>query len=201
MALNVFNKITSLFYKLKTCFFYRFFFGAIGKGSCIRKPLFINKAKKIFIGKGFFIREQARLEVVGDGEISIGDFVSIEQNFHIISARKVTVGNYVVVSFDVMVTDIDHDYREVGVRILEQKNSIGITEIGDFCFIGAGAKIQAGTILGKQCVVGANAVIRGSFPDYCVIVGIPGRIIKRFNIKTNQWEKTNERGEFINDLQ
>ncbi|APS32199.1 hypothetical protein NC16_06470 [Pectobacterium brasiliense] len=185
---------------MKTQFFYSFFFGSIGKGSCIRNPLFIKNIHNVFIGDGFFIRDHARIEVVGDGRILFGNFVSIEQNFHITSGGEISVGNYVVISFGAMITDIDHNYKEINLRVLEQGNIVEKTKIGDYCFIGAGAKIQAGTILGKQCIVGANSVVRGSFPDYCVIVGMPGRIIKRLNIKTNQWEKTNEKGEFINDL-
>ena len=52
-----------------------------------------------------------------------------------------------------------------------------------------GACIQAGTVLGKQCVVGANAVVRGTYPDYCVIVGVPARVIKKYNPETGKWEK------------
>ncbi|WP_248464284.1 acyltransferase [Pectobacterium versatile] len=201
MIIMFYERLINLFYKIKTRFFYSIFFGSIGKRSCIKNPLFIKNVHNVFIGDNFFIRDHARIEVVGDGRISFGDSVSIEQGFHITSGYEIIIGNSVVISFGAMITDIDHNYKEINLRVLEQRNILRKTEIGDFCFIGAGVKIQAGTILGKQCVVGANAVIRGSFPDYCVIVGIPGRIIKRFNIKTNQWEKTNERGEFINDLQ
>lgn len=63
------------------------------------------------------------------------------------------------------------------------------TKIGENCFIGIGVAIQAGTILGKQCVVGSNSVVRGEFPDYCVIVGAPARIVKKYNFETQRWEK------------
>lgn len=54
-----------------------------------------------------------------------------------------------------------------------------------------------GTILGEQCIVGANAVVRGIFPDYCVIVGVPAKIIKRYNPSTKSWQKTNSKGIFV----
>ena len=57
--------------------------------------------------------------------------------------------------------------------------------------------IQAGTILGKQCIVGANSVVRGTFPDYCVIVGAPARIVKRYDEPSKQWRKTDSKGKFI----
>lgn len=62
------------------------------------------------------------------------------------------------------------------------------------------AVIQAGTILGKQCIVGSNAVVRGHFPDYCVIVGVPARIVKRYDDKSGVWKKTNNKGEFLDEI-
>ena len=63
------------------------------------------------------------------------------------------------------------------------------TTIGENCFIGMGAAIMPGTVLGKQCVVGANSVVKGTFPDYCVIVGSPAKIVKKYNQHTQIWEK------------
>jgi tetrahydrodipicolinate N-succinyltransferase len=52
--------------------------------------------------------------------------------------------------------------------VLYQPITMRKTSIGPNCFIGAGAKILAGTTLGRKCVVGANAVVRGDFPDFSV---------------------------------
>ena len=88
-----------------------------------------------------------------------------------------------------MIQDVDHGYEEIGIDVLHQELSQKETIIGENCFIGAGAKILAGSKLGKQCVVGANSVIKGNYPDYCVIVGAPGRIVKRYNESEKQWHK------------
>ena len=29
------------------------------------------------------------------------------------------------------------------------------------------------------------------YPDYCVIVGAPGKIVKRYDVKIKEWKKTN----------
>ena len=63
------------------------------------------------------------------------------------------------------------------------------TAIGENCFIGYGAVIMPGTVLGRQCIVGANSVVKGVYPDYCVIAGVPARIIRRYNFQTEEWEK------------
>ena len=56
---------------------------------------------------------------------------------------------------------------------------------------------MAGTTLGKQCIVGANSVVKGNYPDYCVIVGAPAKIVKKYNMERCIWQKTNEFGRFI----
>lgn len=51
--------------------------------------------------------------------------------------------------------------------------------------MGYGVAIQAGTHLGKHCVVGTHSVVKGNFPDYCVLVGCPARVIKNITFKTD----------------
>ena len=51
--------------------------------------------------------------------------------------------------------------------------------------------ILPGTMLGKHCVVGANSVVRGVFPDYCVIVGTPAIKVKHFDFELNKWIRDN----------
>ena len=83
-----------------------------------------------------------------------------------------------------------HNCR-VGNNVLIENipNYIANYRIGENCFIGMGAAIMPGTVLGKQCVVGANSVVKGTFPDCCVIVGSPAKIVKKYNQQTQIWEK------------
>ena len=191
------NKISSVWHSIRTRCWYAFFFQKIGRGTILRNPLFIANPKRICIGDNVFIRDNARLEVVGNGSITIGDDSSFEQGFHITGGGDLSIGNNVTVSFGAWVTDIDHEYQEIGVNILRQPLLIRPTRIGDNCFLGAGAKIQAGTILGTQCIVGSNAVVRGTFPDYCVLAGVPARVIKRYDQDSRRWEKTHADGTFL----
>ena len=61
--------------------------------------------------------------------------------------------------------------------------------IEDNCFIGYGAVILAGTHLGKHCVVGANSVVRGNFPDNTLLAGSPARVLKKFETENKNWIK------------
>ncbi len=45
-------------------------------------------------------------------------------------------------------------------------------------FIGLGAAVLPGIRIGKHAVIGANAVVRQDVPDYAVVAGNPGRVLK-----------------------
>lgn len=178
---------------------YKLFFGQIKFPSYIGKPVMLFGTRKIFVGKYVRIFPNVRLETHGrEARIEIQDDVAIGQNVHITSSSNLVIGKSSTILANVFITNIDHDYQEIGKHILKQKTFIKETAIGENCFIGIGACIQAGTILGRQCVVGANSVVRGTFPDYCVLAGAPAKIVKRYNEYTQAWEKTNQDGSFIN---
>lgn len=169
---------------------YNLFGIKVGFLSYIGKPLFIHNRGSIRIGSRVRIFPSARLETHNKGTIKISNNVAIGQNFHITASNsELCIGEDTTISGNVFVTNIDHDYQEISKHIMDQKMVPRTTKIGKNCFIGYGAAIQAGTILGDQCVVGTNSVVRGTFPDRCVIVGSPARMVKKYNMDTKAWEK------------
>ena len=177
---------------------YKPFFGKFSFPSYIGKPIYINNFKKIFIGKRVRIFPNSRIECLSeDAKIIIHDNVSIGHNLHLTAFSTLEISKNCTISSNVLITDNQHTYLEIGDHIMNQKSIIKKTFIGENCFIGTGAVIDAGTILGKQCIVGANSVVSGLYPDYCVIVGAPGRIVKRYDTNTKEWKKTKVNSDFI----
>ncbi|MBK0384098.1 hypothetical protein I5M32_14100 [Pedobacter sp. SD-b] len=160
--------------------------------------------KFIKIGKGVVIREYARVEGItkyaGENffpKIEFGENVKIQQSLHLTCAKKVFVGKETAIAANVTITDINHGYEILDIPPERQKINVQEVYIGMNCKIYNNAVILPGTILGKQVIVGANSVVKGVFPDYCVIAGAPAKIIKRYNFTNKQWEKTNFNGDFI----
>jgi acetyltransferase-like isoleucine patch superfamily enzyme len=49
-----------------------------------------------------------------------------------------------------------------------------------------------GASIGKNSVIGANSVVTKNIPDYCVAVGSPAKVIKKYNVEKQIWEAYND---------
>lgn len=168
------------------------FFGRVGWLTYIGPTTLILNPRRIYIGRRVRILPGLRAEAHGAGRIDIGSNVAIGQQFHIAAGGDLRIGEGTLISGSVTVTDMDHEYRDTSMSVLNQPMIISRTEIGQNCFIGAGVRIQAGTVLGNGCVVGANSVVRGSFPEHSVIVGAPARVIRHWNPRSQEWERAGD---------
>lgn len=123
--------------------------------------------------------------------------VSVQQNLHLTCAESVIIGENTAIAANVSITDIHHPYEDIDIPIEKQELQVKPVIIGADCKINNNVVILPGTQIGKHCIIGANAVVSGVFPDYCVIVGIPARIVKRYDFSTEKWLKTNPNGDYI----
>ncbi len=125
----------------------------ISPSTCIEHQEALSLADDVFIGHFNFI--EARQGVRIDTGVQITNFVSIVTHSSHRSLRL-----------------MGHDY---GTVPLEQRPGFiaGPVHIGAFSFIGPHCVIEAGTRLGKGCLVEAHSRVRGDFPDFAVISGNP----------------------------
>ncbi len=80
---------------------------------------------------------------------------------------------------------VDHDCKIHNfVHISPNATICGNVKIEEGTHIGAGAVVIPGIKIGKWSVIGAGAVVINDVPDYSVVVGNPGKIIK--NIKNEK---------------
>ena len=128
--------------------------------------------------------------LVRGGTVRIGKGSEIGERCRISIANSLEIGKKVLFSPNVYITDCDHEYRNVDIPIIDQ----GIVQkgqkvsIGDGSYVGINAVIVGNVKIGKHCVIGANSVVTKDVPDYCVAVGSPAKIIKRYNLETQLWE-------------
>ncbi len=58
--------------------------------------------------------------------------------------------------------------------------------LGNNVVVGAGAKVLGPIVIGDYVKIGANSVVLKSVPEHSIVVGIPGRVIKRKVLKVYQ---------------
>lgn len=86
------------------------------------------------------------------------------------------IGKHVIIN---TLASVDHDnIINDFVHVSPNATLCGLVEVGEGSHIGAGAVIIPKVKIGKWCVIGAGAVIIKDVPDYSVVVGSPGRVIK-----------------------
>ena len=86
------------------------------------------------------------------------------------------IGNHCIINSGAIV---EHDCRLADFVHLSPNAALsGGVEIGEGSHIGLGACVIQGIRIGKWATIGAGAVIIKDVPDYAVVVGNPGKIIK-----------------------
>lgn len=88
----------------------------------------------------------------------------------------VRVGRHCIVNTS---ASIDHDCELADyVHVSPNATLCGNVRVGEGTQIGAGATVIPNLSIGKWATIGAGAVIVRDVPDYAVVVGNPGKILK-----------------------
>lgn len=162
-------------------------FGHFGEHALIAFPpgdLFGEAA--ISIGEGTLVGERVSLSAGMPGEeptglmvLRIGRGCSIGRGSMVVAHESVEIGEDVFVAPYCYVTDQNHTYVDLDTPIGRQLPRNSPVVIGDGCWLGAGCVILPGARLGRHVTVAAGSVVRGEFPDNCVIGGTPARVLRR----------------------
>ncbi|MES9525651.1 acyltransferase [Streptomyces capoamus] len=164
-------------------------FGAIGEGTRLAFPLgTVFGEPWIRLGAHCIIAEQVTLtaglmpgvDLGPDPVLRIGDGVVLGRGSHVIADTRVTIGKDCYFGPYVYVTSTNHSYDDPHEPIGRQWPRMEPVEIGPGCWIGTGAVILPGARIGRNVVVAAGAVVRGTVPDHAVVAGAPARVVRRW---------------------
>jgi serine acetyltransferase len=163
-------------------------FGNFGSGTCISWPTgYVFGERWIHLGEDTLVGSHVTLsagmvpgqQMVTDPVVRIGDRCLIGRGSAIVGHLSIDIGDDVFTGMNVYVTDQNHGYEELDTPIGRQLPSEDPVTIGADSWIGSGAVILPGAKIGRHVVVGANSVVRGEIPDFSVVVGVPGRVVRR----------------------
>ncbi len=107
---------------------------------------------------------------------------------HIFATGLVEIGKNVLLADKVYISDNQHVYDDVNTPVMFQGvKQLGKVKIGDGSWIGENVSI-IGASVGKNCVIGSNSVVTKDIPDFSIAVGVPAKVIKRFDFDSSSWK-------------
>ena len=159
----------------------------------VRRPFFVRGKFRMTFGRGFACGYGCRLETFGTRDdtskkLVFGQNCHIGDYVHIAAQQQVTLGDNCLLASHVFITDLNHgDYgspegassphTDPNARPL---HSSPVT-IGSNVWIGENVCVLPGVRIGDGCVIGAGSIVTKDVPANSVVVGAPGRVIKRYS--------------------
>tara|TARA_B100000965_G_scaffold303551_1_gene262255 strand:- start:897 stop:1460 length:564 start_codon:yes stop_codon:yes gene_type:complete len=141
-----------------------------------RLETYLSQSPKI--GKDVYISKSA----IVFGAVSIGDKASIWYNAVLRGdINEITVGEGTNIQDNAVLHIADDFGCHVGKYVTVGHSAIvHACRIGDETLIGMGATVLDGATIGKQCIIGANALVKQGheIPDGSMVFGSPAKIIR-----------------------
>jgi acetyltransferase-like isoleucine patch superfamily enzyme len=165
---------------------FQFLYIKRGKGAVICRSVRcdIVPFRKFQIGRNTVVED---FTVVNNavGDIIIGDNTRVGIGNTLIGPAK--IGNNVIIAQHVVIAALNHGYMDVTTEIVNQGVTTAGIVIGNDVWIGANSTILAGVHIGEHVVIGAGSVVTKDIPSYCVAVGNPAQVVKRYDQRKEQW--------------
>jgi len=191
----MFIKKTINFLRYKVFYLLNFkSFAYLSPSARVQKLLRIDGKQNITIGKNVIIQKLTWLAAIPltnelKCNLTIGDGCIIGHFNHIYATGEIIIGKNVLTADKVYIADNQHNYSDIDIPILNQSiKQLPSVSIGDGTWLGENVCV-IGVSIGKHCVIGANSVVNKPIPDYCIAVGSPAKIIKKYNLQSKKWEK------------
>ncbi len=167
----------------------------------VRTPVYIRGKQSINTGVGLTtgvgLRIDAFPQVKKEVVIVIGKNVQVNDYVHIAAVESVVIGDRVLIASKVFISDHNHGHysgeNQDDPRIPPASRKLfhKPVYIEDDVWIGEFVSILPGVTIGKGSIIGANSVVRTSIPEYSIAVGVPARVVKKYDFESSKWVKIN----------
>ncbi|MEO0897496.1 MAG: acyltransferase [Bacteroidota bacterium] len=137
--------------------------GTIKIGSLVRIWSNVNRVR-------FAVNKGAEL-IIGENTRINGSTISVSSKVHI--GKNCRIAPHVII--------MDGDFHDTVDRLAKGKT--GMIEIKDGAWVATRAMVMKNVTIGKGAVVAAGSVVTKDVPDYCVVGGVPAKIIKRLKVE------------------
>jgi acetyltransferase-like isoleucine patch superfamily enzyme len=127
--------------------------------------------RRAFVGDGVVLVSQG-------GFISLGDCASVQDYAVLYGLGGIEIGADTRVAASTVIVAHNHVFDDPSRKIRDVVATGCGIRIGEDCWIGAGARVLDGVVIGDRAVIGAGAVVTRSVDPASIAGGIPARKIK-----------------------
>lgn len=146
---------------------------------CRSGKMYFRNSETIFGGDGYLAGNYFISNF--EGYINIGEGISVTDGLYICAVEntKLTIGRDCLVAKDVKILSggahslFDLDLKE-NINI---KDNVHVN-IGEHVWLGMGCKIIYNTDIGNNCIVGADSLVKGVYPDNCLMAGSIAKVMR-----------------------
>ncbi|MBQ0958343.1 acyltransferase [Ideonella sp. 4Y11] len=150
--------------------------------------------RQVALGRNCVIGAGSWLNVNHRGDASaalrIGHDAFIGRRNFFTVGRTIDVGPYCLTASDCAFVGSSHHVADPGLPYI----ATGTTQdadivVGANCFFGYRAAVLGHVRIGHGSIIGAFSVVRHDLPPFCVAVGNPARVIRRFDWAAGRWRE------------
>lgn len=134
-------------------------------------------AHKLYLKKHYFLARWISQRTAHKTGIEIHPGATIGKGLFIDHGHGVIIGETAIIGDNVTL------YQGVTLGGTGKEKGKRHPTIADNVMISAGAKVLGSFTVGENSKIGAGSVVVNEVPPNCTVVGIPGRVVKRDNVK------------------
>ena len=159
-----------------TTFRYRYLHRCVGPGTIVGEAAVLINTTNIRVGSGCLLQDRVYIRAGMKGPVTIGNRVALNSFGQIFGHGGVRIGNSTQIGPGTILTTSGHDYGATDLEL-----DLAAIDIGERVWIGCNCAVLPGVAIGDRAVIGAGAVVTSDIPGDCLAVGIPAKVVRRFD--------------------
>jgi len=163
-----------------------------GKRTYVDKSVHMTGRSAISIGSNSVISESVWMNVnvrkKGEKRIVIGSNCYIGRRCFFSSGKKIQLGDYCLVGLECKFIGENHVFEDplkpyITTGLEDKSEQVIETNV----WAGTAVTFLGAIVVGRGSVIGAGTLVNKDIPPFSVVVGVPCRVIKRYDFSRKKW--------------